>query len=198
MRTLDEAAIFTIHAFCQRVLQDNAFESASLFETDFITNQDALLREIVDDFWRVELYPASPLFIRHVWQNGLTPESLLQFVKQGLAWPLLEVIPRTEKPDPKFRRPLNRLFGRRIRPWELSWESSKAAISEILLNYQGLHRDIYRQQTVENDLREMQAYLASQNPLSLPAGFERFCASKLAKSLKGNYSPPRHVFFDLE
>ena len=54
---LDEAAIFTIHAFCQRVLQENAFESGSLFETDFITNQDALLREIVDDFWRAEFYP---------------------------------------------------------------------------------------------------------------------------------------------
>ena len=27
----------------------------------------------------------------------------------------------------------------------------------------------------------------------LPAGFERFCSSKLAKSLKGNYVPPSHT-----
>src|SRR5678815_4346851 len=85
LRTLDEAAIFTIHAFCQRVLQDNAFESGSLFETDFITNQDALLREIVDDFWRTEFYPASQLFIRYASQNNEAPESLLQFAKQGIA-----------------------------------------------------------------------------------------------------------------
>jgi exodeoxyribonuclease V beta subunit len=69
------------------VLQENAFESGSLFETDFIINQDTLLREIVDDFWRLELYPASPLFIRYAWQNNLTPESLLEFAKEGLAWP---------------------------------------------------------------------------------------------------------------
>src|SRR4030095_7531669 len=106
LRTLDEAAIFTIHAFCQRVLQENAFESGSLFETDFIVNQDALLREIVDDFWRVELYPASPLFIRHAWRNNLTPESLLEFVKEGIAWPLLEVIPKTKKPDPRAQAAL--------------------------------------------------------------------------------------------
>ena len=197
LRTLDEAAIFTIHAFCQRVLQDNAFESASLFETDFITNQDALLREIVDDFWRVELYPASPLFIRHAWQNGLTSESLLQFVKQGLAWPLLEVIPRTEKPNPKVQTALEQAVWKAYQALGTAWESSKAAVSKILLNYEGLHRGIYRQQTVETDLREMQVYLASQNPLSFPDGFEKFCSSKLAKSLKGTYAPPRHAFFDL-
>jgi len=197
LRTLDEAAIFTIHAFCQRVLQDNAFESASLFETDFITNQDALLREVVDDFWRVELYPASPLFIRHAWLNGLTPESLFQFVKQGLAWPLLEVIPRTEKPDPKVQMALEQAVWEAYQALGAAWVSSKAAVSEILLNYQGLNRNIYRRQTVEADLREMGAYLASRNPLRFPAGFERFCSSKLAKSLKGAHAPPMQAFFDL-
>ena len=197
LRTLDEAAIFTIHAFCQRVLQENAFESGSLFETDFITNQDALLREIVDDFWRAEFYPASPLFIRHVWQNSLTPESLLQFAKQGLAWPLLEVIPKTEKPDVNVQKALEQAVWSAYRSLEAAWESSKATVSDVLLNYQGLNRNIYRRQTVENDLRDMETYLASQNPLSVPDGFEKFCTSKLAKSLKGNYGPPEHSFFVL-
>jgi hypothetical protein len=38
-------------------------------------------------------------------------------------------------------------------------ESSKATVSDILLNYQGLNRNRYRPQTVETDLREMQTYL---------------------------------------
>jgi exodeoxyribonuclease V beta subunit len=197
LRTLDEAAIFTIHAFCQRVLQDNAFETGSLFEADFITNQDGLLREIVDDFWRVELYPASPLFIRHAWQNSLTPESLLQFVKQGLAWPWLEVIPETEKPGPNVQKALEQAAWKAYQALGSAWESSKTEISEVLLHYEGLHRGIYRLQTVENDLREMQSYLTAQNPLNLPAGLERFCTSKLAKSLKGKYAAPKHEFFDL-
>src|SRR5258706_5266067 len=158
LRTLDEAAIFTIHGFCQRVLQDNAFESGSLFESDFITNQDALLREIVDDFWRIEFYPASHLFIRHAWQAGLTPQSLLQFVTQGLAWPLLEVIPKTEKPDRHVQSALEEAVWTAYRALGAAWESSKETVGDILLNYQGLHRNIYRRQTVENDLHEMQAY----------------------------------------
>ena len=197
LRMLDEAAIFTIHAFCQRALQENAFESGSLFEMNFVTNQDALLREIVDDFWRAEFYPASPLFIRHAWQNGLTPDSLLQFVKQGLAWPLLEVIPKTDKPDAMVQKALEEAVWNGYRSLGTAWDSSNATVSDILLNYPGLKRNLYRQQTVENDLREMATYLTSQNPLSAPAGFERFCSSKLAKSLKGNYVPPSHSFFDL-
>ena len=165
------------------------FESGSLFETDFITNQDALLREIVDDFWRAEFYPASPLFIRHASQNNLTPESLLQFAKQGLAWPLLEVIPKTEKPDPKVQKALEQAVWSAYRSLGAAWESSKAAVSDILLNYEGLNRSMYRRQTVENDLREMETYLVSLNPLSVPGGFEKFCTSKLAKSLKGKLCP---------
>ena len=50
-----------------------------------------------------------------------------------------------------------------------AWESSKATVSDILLNYQGLNRNMYRRQTVENDLREMATYLVSQNPFSAPS-----------------------------
>src|SRR5262245_3821051 len=196
LRTLDEAAIFTIHAFCQRVLQDKAFESSSPFEMDFITNQDALLREIVDDFWRIELYPASPLFIRYAQQSDLTPQSLLQFVSQGLAWPLLEVIPKTEKPDAKAQMALEDSVWKAHRMLKTVWESSKVAVRDILLNYDGLNRSIYRPQALEEALHEMQVYLASENPLGVPEGFDRFCASKLAKSLKRSYAQPRHEFFD--
>ncbi|MGB7995491.1 MAG: UvrD-helicase domain-containing protein, partial [Photobacterium halotolerans] len=38
-RQIDEAAIFTIHGFCQRMLTQNAFESGSLFSNEFITEE---------------------------------------------------------------------------------------------------------------------------------------------------------------
>src|SRR5512145_3204318 len=42
LANFDEAAIYTIHGFCQRILTDNAFASGSLFETEFIENQQHL------------------------------------------------------------------------------------------------------------------------------------------------------------
>ena len=52
----DEAAIFTIHSFCQRMLAENAFESGSMFDVEFINSQDELIEEVIDDYWRKYFY----------------------------------------------------------------------------------------------------------------------------------------------
>ena len=46
LRGFDEAAIFTIHGFCQRMLQENAFESGVAFDTELVTDQTPLLDEV--------------------------------------------------------------------------------------------------------------------------------------------------------
>ncbi len=38
-RQMDEAAIYTIHGFCQRMLATNAFESGVLFEQVLIQDE---------------------------------------------------------------------------------------------------------------------------------------------------------------
>ncbi len=38
---MDEAAVFTIHGFCQRMLSLNAFESGMLFEQQLIEDESA-------------------------------------------------------------------------------------------------------------------------------------------------------------
>lgn len=38
-RQMDEAAVFTIHGFCQRMLSLNAFESGMLFEQQLIEDE---------------------------------------------------------------------------------------------------------------------------------------------------------------
>lgn len=40
-RQMDEAAVFTIHGFCQRMLSLNAFESGMLFEQQLIEDESA-------------------------------------------------------------------------------------------------------------------------------------------------------------
>ncbi len=38
-RQMDEAAIFTIHGFCQRMLKQHAFESGAQFNNELITDE---------------------------------------------------------------------------------------------------------------------------------------------------------------
>lgn len=47
----DQASIFTIHGFCQRSLQEFAFECGHDFDAELVTGS-ALLRELCGDWWR--------------------------------------------------------------------------------------------------------------------------------------------------
>ncbi|STM07927.1 exonuclease V subunit beta [Escherichia coli] len=58
-RQMDEAAVFTIHGFCQRMLNLNAFESGMLFEQQLIEDESLLRYQACADFWRRHCYPAA-------------------------------------------------------------------------------------------------------------------------------------------
>ena len=88
----DEAPIFTIHSFCQRVLKDRAFESGELFDTELLTDDAKLIQEIADDFWRLRFHdlkaPAAALLLR----EKLSPEDLLPDLRLHLRHPGLRLL----------------------------------------------------------------------------------------------------------
>ncbi|MES2298482.1 MAG: exodeoxyribonuclease V subunit beta [Pseudomonadota bacterium] len=55
--TMDEAAIFTIDAWCQRMLREHAFDSASLFDEELVSDERALFDDAAHDYWRQHVYP---------------------------------------------------------------------------------------------------------------------------------------------
>lgn len=71
----DGAAIYTIHAFCQRVLSDYAFLCQVPFETETTTLESDLLYRFAEDFWRSHVNHdrrLSALVLAH----QLTPQKL--------------------------------------------------------------------------------------------------------------------------
>ncbi|MEE4302241.1 MAG: UvrD-helicase domain-containing protein, partial [Pseudomonadales bacterium] len=88
---LDEAAVFTIHGFCQRILVERAFDSGAVFEQEFVLDDRAYREQAARDFWRRQVYPltadASAL-VREVWA---TPDALLASVRAHLGRPDLEL-----------------------------------------------------------------------------------------------------------
>ncbi|MGZ8290081.1 MAG: exodeoxyribonuclease V subunit beta [Telluria sp.] len=55
--TMDEAAIFTIDAWCQRMLREHAFDSGSLFDEELVSDEKALFEDAAHDYWRQNVYP---------------------------------------------------------------------------------------------------------------------------------------------
>lgn len=49
---LDRAPVSTIHALCQRIQRDFPMESGAAFASDKLFDEQQLLRECVEDFWR--------------------------------------------------------------------------------------------------------------------------------------------------
>jgi exodeoxyribonuclease V beta subunit len=62
--TMDEAAIFTIDAWCQRMLREHAFDSGNLFDEELLSDEAALYEDAVHDYWRQQVYPLGEAALR--------------------------------------------------------------------------------------------------------------------------------------
>jgi len=77
---IDQAAIFTIHGFCQRVLSEQALACGQLFDMELQGDVSLLRRQVVDDFWRERIYPLAKLPTAFFVAEFADPERLLASV----------------------------------------------------------------------------------------------------------------------
>ena len=103
----DEAPVYTIHGFCQRVLAERAFESGTLFDAELVTNQSDLLREIVQDFWRLHFYGGERIATLLALRNGISPHHLVEQLEELTRNPLLRILPNEWRPASEIARDLS-------------------------------------------------------------------------------------------
>ena len=78
---MDEAAVSTIHSWCQRMLREHAFDSGSLFTQTLETDHSDLLGEVLRDYWRLFCYPMQGDALNWVRANWSGPAALLPRVR---------------------------------------------------------------------------------------------------------------------
>jgi exodeoxyribonuclease V beta subunit len=86
----DDAAIFTIHGFCQRVLQELAFESGVRFDTELIGDARAMLVDVVRDFRATHWFEASPPLLDRL--ERAKSAKLTEIAQQYVRHPALRVL----------------------------------------------------------------------------------------------------------
>jgi exodeoxyribonuclease V beta subunit len=79
---IDQAGIFTIHGFCQRVLRDHALESGQLFDAELTGDLAVIKQECADDFWRQQIYPRSAWEVAVLTASYKTPDALLASITE--------------------------------------------------------------------------------------------------------------------
>jgi exodeoxyribonuclease V beta subunit len=193
IRGFDEAAIFTIHGFCQRVLADSAFESGMPFATELLPDQREILQEIVEDFWRQEFYEASPLLVNYLLDEGHSPESLAKQIAPYLGKPYLKVLGPGRPPD--FSN-AEQAFARNYDQVRQLWLGEQQQIADLLSNHTGLNATKYPKRSLPGWLALLGDYLLAEQPnLKLFKQFEKFTARHLVESVKRGQTPPTHDFF---
>lgn len=82
---MDEAAVFTIHSWCQRMLSEHAFDSGMGFAEQLSDDNQLLLHTLACDYWRRFLYPLTDAAVLHeLGRVAQSPEALLADVQPWL------------------------------------------------------------------------------------------------------------------
>ncbi len=83
--SMDDAAVHTIDAWCQRMLREHAFDSGCLFHEELIGDEQELLLEATQDYWRAQVYPLATQALDQALMVFARVDSLAQDARQLLA-----------------------------------------------------------------------------------------------------------------
>lgn len=197
LRRFDEAAVFTIHGFCQRMLQENAFESGVMFNAELIQDQRPIFEEIVHDFWARATYQAPPGFVRYLQKQRMIPRTLLGLVARVANKPDMPVLPASTPPDDTHALAAEG-WAAAWRDLASQWTRATREVVSLLLTGGDLKGTQYRKDYVAKWLDQMDDLLTGEPPAipELFDRFSRFTPDELAEHTKAKKLTPSHPFFD--
>ena len=196
---MDEAAIYTIHGFCRRMLQEHAFESGAPFGLEFLENEMLLRTRIMEDFWRSRFYAAPPE--EALWATSLwaTPQDLYNNLGGHLSRPDILCVPVIH--DDELAE-MGRLLLPLFNEIQAVWREQRSTIISLLRGNKRLSRNNtsgYGDKRLDPAIATMDEFTAAKTmPWLLPALLDLFALKHINSSLlKNKHDPPEHRFFHL-
>ena len=192
-RQMDEASVFTIHGFCQRMLSLNAFESGMLFEQQLIEDESELRYQACADFWRRHCYPLQRDIAEAVHALWKGPEELLRAIDRYL---------QGEAPVIKSPPPADETLASRhekivtqIATLKQKWNASVDEIASILEN-SGIDRKKFNRGNQGKWIDKINAWAQEETRgYQLPDALEKFSQRFLTERTKTDGIVPEHPLF---
>ncbi len=197
IRSFDEAAVFTIHGFCQRLLAETALQSGIGFERELMGDQSELVASLVDDFWRRRFYgEVDEQTLAALEQGGLSPESLRDDIGRWVGSDWLDIHPVESADCEGCLERLQRQKAALTRMFDASREEIDRLFKAAMGPDGALKGNIYRPANFPERFQALEDYLAGDELLALPEKSELFTPEKLASSTRKNRETPTHPFFE--
>ncbi|MCO6556182.1 MAG: exodeoxyribonuclease V subunit beta [Gilliamella sp.] len=194
-QSMDDAAIYTIHSFCQRILTSHAFESGVLFEQKLISDEYELKLRVTQDFWRHYFTPLDkPLayLVLATWQDptallkDITPYLGLDFNNAG----------KVNLDISTTIKLFHQQSYEKIENIKKSWLALSEKLVEIIIQ-SGVSKQSYSSRNLPNWVIKVSAWANSKTrTFELPNELEKFKQSVLIEKTKEGKSVPCHSFFE--
>ncbi|AXS83773.1 exodeoxyribonuclease V subunit beta [Marinobacter sp. Arc7-DN-1] len=197
---MDEAAVSTIHSFCNRMLSEHAFDSGSLFKLTLETDQSELLEDVTRDYWRTFVYPLPPALMDEALSHWKTPADLRRAVRN-----LIDDPDSLGTPPENVHQAINQVVSLRqqqsqtlkAHPWD-RWQAEVIDLLNDLNKSKRLHGASKNAMVKVWDTLITWAESDDLLPdkIDNAAGFKNQTPEGLANILKGEEPAPHHPAFE--
>ncbi len=199
-RALDRAAIFTIHGFAQRMLQEHAFESGARFDLELVGDQRTLVTEVAHDFWANEIATLPDSLWKLIAPRGVRLANFVALGYVAAAWPELPLHapPRASSAD--SLRTADEAQGAlqvSLRRAAMIYRNGgREALS--LVSPTALHARHYSFEKIARYRAELEELLGDAVPSlgELPGAVEYLSSDGLSRWIKKGHTAPAHPLFD--
>ncbi|HZQ60615.1 MAG TPA: exodeoxyribonuclease V subunit beta, partial [Casimicrobiaceae bacterium] len=167
LQSFDEAAIFTIHAFCQRALADAPFAAGMPFELELVPDDEQIVLEVAQDFWRrrVADRDCPAVLAAFLAKRKDSPEQFAKLLRKRLARPLARLRWPADLHTPVLldTRELEAAYAAAKSTWQRSHAEVKAALAKALPT---LHKSKYQETWLAHAYAEWDAHFALGDPIA--------------------------------
>ncbi|MFA7384108.1 MAG: exodeoxyribonuclease V subunit beta [Desulfurivibrionaceae bacterium] len=157
---IDKAAVFTIHGFAHRVLQQHALETGLLFELELTGATEPLVREIADDYWSTFFYALDPRLAGLV-RQGVSPGQLRGLIQEAIRHSDFAVV--AEDSATEETPALVAEYGRLYVKARVCWQEQSEALARYFVQAEGL-TSFFKTLLAQGLLDRIAAFFAEGEP----------------------------------
>ncbi|MEZ5479443.1 MAG: UvrD-helicase domain-containing protein [Thiolinea sp.] len=190
--SFDEAAVFTIHGFCQRALQENAFEVGLPFDSELTQDETELQLALADRFWQQRMLDPHPLDQAVLEQHSITPDSLLQDVRSFIGRPYLHIV-RPVSVSIADYTDLEQRYITQLQATAAVWQAEQAAVLG-LMDAATLNQQVYKPAQLEAAVAQLETLFGGSVPGDWEKTLYKFTPDYLAAKTKKGRQTPEHAF----
>ena len=192
LANFDEAPIYTIHGFCQRVLAEQAFETGTLFNAELVTDERDLLREVTWDFWRRTFYSTDSLGVLLAIQGKITPKKLLKDLEELVKNPTLTILPKDLRSSAEAARQVEQALNE-VRNL---WPECASGVRAFFANPKWTKGDHKKAELLARVLEDLDQIVAEEGASARQfESIELLAAEIIAGGMKKGFSLPENAIF---